>query len=541
MVISMEFLQERILTSRQFVRTMHESMDSGERFCFILGSGASVESDIPSGNKLEMKWMDHIMGSEKNIADVRKTAAALKAKKLIEHPFDEIEAAWNKAKENNTSIPSEYYFDIYKLRFYPSQSNGYRYLERIMEKSRPSLGYRTLAKLLTDTDQHNLVITTNFDSLVEDALFLYSDKRPLVVGHESLVGYIDSDIRRPIIAKVHRSLMYAPFNTPETTKELQPEWRDALRYAFSTYTPVFIGYAGGDQSLMAFLEEETTLMRKGVYWCYWKKGGEPDQRIRDFVIDKKGCLVPILGFDALMLEIGTEMFKDEITPTGTEKYLRAQYEARIQKYNEQYDELNKNQQPEVREVLQPINEAEQAEAEKRAETDTLTAWDYLRRGGQAFDEKRYQDAILAYTAAIDKDPDLGAAYNLRGYAYNKLGQYSEAITDFSTAIQLDPDNAVAYRNRGYAYNDLGQHYKAIDDCSTAIQLDHYYANPYRHRGVAYIKLGQHQKAIKDFTQAIQLKPKYKDAYLTRAEAYRAIGEIALAEADEKTAAELDDQ
>ena len=106
-----------------------------------------------------------------------------------------------KARKQKKPIPSEYYFDIYKLRFYPNKRNGYRYMERLMEPCEPSVGYHTLALLLTENNQNNLVITTNFDSLVEDALFLYTMKKPLVVNHESLAGYIESDIQRPIVAK----------------------------------------------------------------------------------------------------------------------------------------------------------------------------------------------------------------------------------------------------------------------------------------------------------------------------------------------------
>ena len=41
---------------------MKDLSESSERFCFILGSGASVESGIPSGSTLEMQWMDCLMG-----------------------------------------------------------------------------------------------------------------------------------------------------------------------------------------------------------------------------------------------------------------------------------------------------------------------------------------------------------------------------------------------------------------------------------------------------------------------------------------------
>lgn len=603
----MEFPKSRVLSTQQLIQHIIESNPNGERFCFILGSGASVESGIPSGNTLEMQWMNCIMGESddmgtpaKNAESVRQYANNLYNDKLIEHKFEEIENAWRLAKQESKSISSTYYFDIFKLRFFPSRRNGYRYLERIMDGREPSLGYLTLAKLLTETNKNNLVITTNFDSLVEDALFLYTNKRPLVVSHESLAGYIESDIQRPIIAKVHRGLMYEPFNTPETTDKLQSEWRDALSYAFNTYTPIVLGYAGGDRSLMAFLKERSTVMRNGVFWCYREASGLPDESIQDFVLQKKGYFVSIDGFDSLMMKLGSVLYKDEIKPINTESYLKKQCEERIKHYNDQWYSLDIDS--ELQKTLQSMNKTKQCEENDQV----LTVWDFVRSGNLAYEERRYSDAIKEYEAAIQKDPNCATAYNNqalayrrkkmyeesviasskaieldpnyamaysnRGFAYSGLEKYTEAIEDYSRAIEINPNFASAYNNRGYAYkaidkinkaiedytkaielepnfvvpyNNRGHAYntkeeyqKAMDDCNKAIELKGDCANPYRHRGDAYCGLDEYEKAIEDYSKAIALNPEYRDAYLGRAKAYRKINQDVLAEADEKKAEEL---
>lgn len=504
----MEFPKSKIIPAKKLVQQIIESNKNGERFCFILGSGASVESNIPSGSTLEMRWMNCIMGESGDMeappmdADfMRQHAANLHDEGLIRHSFEEIERVWRNAKKDNKAIPSEYYFDIYKLRFSPNPRNGYRYLESLMENCEPSLGYHTLALMLSENDKNNLVITTNFDSLVEDALFLYTDKKPLVVSHESLAGYIESDIRRPIIAKVHRGLMYAPFNSPETTQELKKEWREALDYAFSTYTPIVVGYGGGDHSLMTYLEESTS-MRHGIYWCYREASGLPYGNIQKFVKKKNGCFVTISGFDALMMELGTSMYKEKITPSHTEDLLQQQCKQRVEHYNEQWEKLNHILGSGS--ILQPANDAEKYEEEKREKNDALTVWDYIRRGNRASDEARYEEALQAY----------------------------------AQAIKMDKENAMAYYNRGFVYDELEQYDKAIEDCSKAIELDPNYAQAYNNRGVTYKNMGQLEKAIEDYSKAIELDPKYKLAYLNRAEAYRDLSKTALAEADEAAAKEL---
>lgn len=228
MVIKVAFPRSKILSTERLAQMIRESNENGQRFCFILGSGASVESGIPTGNTLEMRWMDCLMGEQEDqgtpamdAEETRKIAEALQEENGIEYRFDDIVKAWKKAKKQGSGLSSKYYFDIYKLRFYASSRNGYSYMEKLMERCEPSLGYHTLAMLLTETNLNNLVITTNFDSLVEDALFLYTDKKPLVISHESLADYIEANIQRPIIAKVHRGLLYAPFNSPETTNRLK--------------------------------------------------------------------------------------------------------------------------------------------------------------------------------------------------------------------------------------------------------------------------------------------------------------------------------
>ena len=85
----MEFPKSRILTTKQLIDQIRESNRNGERFCFILGAGASVDSkkpngeNIPSGKELEMTWMNCIMGEAddgdtpaKNPVDMKKTAEA---------------------------------------------------------------------------------------------------------------------------------------------------------------------------------------------------------------------------------------------------------------------------------------------------------------------------------------------------------------------------------------------------------------------------------------------------------------------------------
>lgn len=529
------FPESQILTSADLSRIICTSKNS-RRFCFILGSGASVESKIPSGNTLEMDWMDCLMGvsddKETKAMDPKRTehfAEKLHAEKKLQHPFSAIVQEWESAKAESRSMSSEYYFDIYLLRFHPDFREGYRYLEKIMDTCKPSLGYHPLALILTAGNQdigseklnrHNLVITTNFDSLVEDSLFLYTDHRPLVISHESLAKFIDPDIQRPIVAKVHRGLMYDPLNSPAATDELKPEWKDTLDYAFKTYTPIVVGYGGGDGSLMKALQEAT--FRNGIYWCYRNASGLPDKKIQSFVKEKNGCLVGIEDFDALMLELGRDLYGTRFSHSETAVTLQNRNARLLEQYDTKWKEMLKKKH--MAQILNPINKAEEESLKKRKEEKALTDWDYIKQGYTCFSQKQYRKAIEFYDDAIRMNPKNAITYGNRALAHAYLNEFNEAIEDNNIAVKLDPKYAGAFHNRGTAHAKLGHHQQALEDYNKAIALDPNDAIVYNNRGGSYDDLKQYEHAIQDYDKAIALNPKYATAYYNRGTCYDKLGQ-----------------
>jgi len=123
--------------------------ESGERFCFILGAGASVSSGIPAASKMANQWRKYLLKHEPQTTK-----------------------KW--AKKKNCG---NFYSKLYEMRFSAYPFDGYIWLQNAMKGSVPGLGYYHLANILTtDKTTINLVITTNFDSLIEKAIFMYTDK-----------------------------------------------------------------------------------------------------------------------------------------------------------------------------------------------------------------------------------------------------------------------------------------------------------------------------------------------------------------------------
>lgn len=575
----------QIISVNQLVKAVREGRSNSERFCFIIGSGASVSSGIPTGAGLEAQWMKE-MEESPGLDEIGEVATTLE--EHLEYKFEEIREAWEKTKKSGTPLPSDYYFDLYKLRFFPNHRNGYHYLEKIMANRNPGFGYHPLALMLTDGSGSNLVITTNFDSLIEDALFFYTDDKPLVINHELLAEYAgDPNIKRPVIAKVHRGIFFDPLNQPEETNGLKGIWRDVLASVFQSYMPIVIGYGGGDNSLMNFLEDSELKMKNGIYWCYLGKYGLPSEKIQRLIKDKNGYLVRTAGFDATMLAFGNALFPDKIGVHEAEEYLNRRTSEQIANYEKEYKRLTEQEHLNTeKNAAGPINESEnefKQEIEKimermattekeRKERNRMTAWDYNREGERCYSLKQYKEAVENYTQAIQLQSNTALFYNNRGYVYGGLGEYDKAISDYNKAIELDPFNSTAYHNRGYTYNNLKEYEKAISDYGKAIELSPNNATAYNNRGSIYIVLGRTDEAISDLNKAIELKPEvanpykhlgdickdqgeytksiqfaskaielnseYKDAYLLRAEVYRLLGETKTAAADEEMAKKL---
>ena len=524
----------RIISANQLVRAIEEGKKNEERFCFILGSGASVSSGIPAGVSLESDWMKE-METTPGMKEVREIAKKLQEDGHLENDFAEIEKAWNKTKSTGELFPSEFYFDIYKLRFFPNHRNGYYYLENIMANKNPSFGYHPLALMLASGKGDNLVITTNFDSLVEDALFLYTDSKPLVINHELLADYAgDSNIKRPIIAKVHRGIFFDPLNQPEETNELKGRWHDVLVSVFQIYTPIVIGYGGGDNSLMKLLEEENVKMKNGIYWCYMEKYGLPNKKIQELVQKKKGYFVRTAGFDAIMLAIGNALFPNQIGVHETEKYLNNRTSMQIVNYEKEYKRLTEfenkdgveeggaqvNQsENEFKEEIEKMTERGSVSENERQEKNQLTAWDYWRQGEDFYNSTQYQDAIESYTKAIELEPGNALFYNDRGCAYENMNIHDKAIEEYETAIDLNPNDAIFYCNRGDAYSNLGSYDKAFNDYKKALQLDSNCSYAYMGRGHLYELLGNNSRAIDEYNKAIMITPQDDVSYENRGYIY----------------------
>lgn len=269
---------------------IHRSMKD-RQFAFILGAGASFTSGIPTGHHLAQRWLTDLHLRE--CVDGR--------------PLNEWIADCGIGSGSLTwETAAEHYPEVFERRFDGDREAGYAELEAAMEGKSPSLGYSLLAEIIQHT-RHKVVVTTNFDNLVADALAMHAHQSPLVVAHESLAGFVRPQLRRPLVAKIHRDLFLNPINDTAGVSRMELGWKIALKKLFQYFTPVVVGYGGNDGSLMDMLAGlEPGDIAGRMVWCY-REGSPPPAKAQAVLRKHRGLMVKIAGFDEFMLQLAAKL------------------------------------------------------------------------------------------------------------------------------------------------------------------------------------------------------------------------------------------
>ncbi|WP_187695705.1 tetratricopeptide repeat protein, partial [Photobacterium lucens] len=429
----------------QEIKRIHNDIED-RRFAFILGAGASINSNIKGAAALAKEWMEIIYHREHEPTSDYKNW-------LASNPLD-----LENWEPNNLA---KHYPKIFEKCFEGDHDSGYAALEKAIKDGKPSLGYAVLAWILSST-RHRMVITTNFDNLVADAVSIYGGTYPHVIGHESLASYAKPLSRRPIVAKIHRDLFTDPKNTTEGTSSLELSWNQTLKNIFKFYTPVFIGYGGNDGSLMDFLQGLDKKEISGQpFWCYYAPDGAPNDAIKQLMIEHNGVLVPGMGFDELMLKMGEVVGFDRHKQITEIKKKSEQLIVQIQ---EQMLSLSKETKDEdVQEILQPQNQ----------ERDNWSWLDWSLKIQKTSDNEEQE---TLYKEAIEALPE---SYQLLGNYANFLshhGHFEKAEETYHLAINASPKQARNLGNYAYFLNEQGKLEEAEQYYRRAIEADPNHSN-----------------------------------------------------------------
>lgn len=110
----------------------------------------------------------------------------------------------------------------------------------------------------------------------------------------------------------------------------------------------------------------------------------------------------------------------------------------------------------------------------QSEKDNLTWQEQYDLGVRYLSEGNYEEAIIAFTAAIEIDPNQTLAYVGRGDAYIASGETTEnlaaARSDYEMAIELDATEAELYRKVAEIYERQGNLEDAIEWLERGVEI-----------------------------------------------------------------------
>ena len=341
-----------------------------------------------------------------------------------------------------------------------------REVERLCDGLFPGFGYAVLVNLIAlEGGCFNVALTTNFDDLIPDALYLYTDARPLVIQHESLARFIRPTRTRPLVVKLHGDQRLSPLNTSEETDRLKGDIEEQVAAVLNDRGLIFMGYGGNDKSIMRLLDglPEAAL----PLGAFWVSGEEPRGEIRPWLEQRDAIWVEKGDFDELMLLI-RDIF-DLPHPDAR------RFNSVFERYTDTYESLSQR----VTALPDTVPDAAALKkAVKRADEAFPDEWAAILAASR-LRETEPEQAEVIYEQAIEQFPnaaDVLGAYGFFLSVYRK--DHDRAAEYYLRAIDADPSNpeflsnyAIYFQVQRRDYDRAGEYYRR------ALAADPNYANP----------------------------------------------------------------
>jgi len=287
-------LQYKVRTVSDLIRYIktREADSETPNYNLFFGAGCSVTSGIRPASELIDEWVNDLY--ERFKFEQPKTT---KEAKLY---FENNQSSWYNRENAYSSL-----FE----KTYEFASQRRRFVEREVDKALPSIGYAYLVSLVGGK-YFNTVFTTNFDDLINEAFYQFSNDRPLLCAHDSSIKSISLTSKRPKIIKLHGDYLFDDIkSTLRETESLEQNTKEKLIEFCKEFGLVVVGYAGNDRSIMDvidFLTKQENFLKNGVYWCL-RKDDEINHALQNLFWREKVYPVIIDGFDELFAELHTKL------------------------------------------------------------------------------------------------------------------------------------------------------------------------------------------------------------------------------------------
>lgn len=128
-------------------------------------------------------------------------------------------------------------------------------------------------------------------------------------------------------------------------------------------------------------------------------------------------------------------------------------------------------------------------------TDTSATSDWVERGANRVDKKRYQNALELYERVIAAEPDNAIAWRKKAGVQMDLEHPYDALTTIERALELAPNAASSLNEKAIALAGLDRVAEALPYFQRAIEIDPTCYAAYLNLGSHVLELGQFEEAL----------------------------------------------
>jgi tetratricopeptide (TPR) repeat protein len=509
-----------VLPQSQVIDEVYDA-DSRE-FSLFLGAGASRSSGVPLASEMIQEW--------------RRKAFRDRA------PENSDFEAW--CKQQPWCGKDGEYSTLFGM-LYKTERARQAHIEKKIRPAFPSWCYLYLANVV-QAGFFNVIFTTNFDDLVNEALTTYLGYNPVVCAADSEVMSISITTDRAKIIKLHGDYLFKRLkNTGKELKKLNPNMERKLKEFAKQCGMVVIGYAGGDHSVMRVLEElmkDENSFPRGIYWGLRSKDEvKPAPRVKELatMFPDRFHLFKCEDFDLFMAQLHTRL-ELSLPDTVIEPYeaLRKNFQPLVRKMSPDQSNdptIKMHAQNLEQELNRPWAKA------NRAEFDLL-------EGQMALGKRDYEEAIARVSAYCEKQSATATALTTWGDALAMKGEeepseaaFEEAAARWTEAIRVDPQALPPRYSLSRYYVRTQKKDKAIAIVEDILKL---VPNDNAQRRILvtlYGSSGRLNDALKQVEWLLGREPEAADLYALKAAALERRGMLAEAVTEAKRAVELNPQ
>jgi hypothetical protein len=242
------------------------------RMAWLLGAGASAMSGIPTAGALITRFIRDLYAAEQGFNIEELDLGDIRLREQLDRYYDRIPGM------PSAGDPEQYAALFGRVYSDPSDRAGL--IEELVAGARPNFGHYALAALMA-ADAARVVVTTNFDDLVEQAArevldsSLVEPRRPLTVASlddADAAGRALVRGRWPLVIKLHGDFRSVQLkNAPAELRGQNEKLAQALRTICGQSGLIVSGYSGRDSSVMQVLTDALNSPHpfpEGLIWTH---------------------------------------------------------------------------------------------------------------------------------------------------------------------------------------------------------------------------------------------------------------------------------